>query len=125
MIKISRIIYAPMVLSILNLEGVHKIELLKRRQGFDKPIVRVHIYIKYNENNFRAHLKDLRELAIHTNNTKMRTIIDQSQHDGFIKETAYEEMGHSMPKKFKELCEKYSQEFFNKYGELAKLTQTT
>lgn len=109
MIRISRIVAKDRIADLLDLNFVSKITL---RQGFKNPaICRVEIYLQVDTEYFNSVMSNIvdwgkeRNIAVTTANMAL--------HDGFIKESAFD---YPMPKKYKDLCSVYSDEYFRLFN---------
>ena len=114
MIRISRIVAKERIADLLDLNFVSKITL---RQGFKNPaICRVEIYLQVDNdteyfNSVMSNIVDWgkeRNIAVTTANMAL--------HDGFIKESAFDDFDYPMSKKYKDLCSVYSDEYFRLFN---------
>lgn len=105
MIRISRIVAKDRIADLLDLNFVSKITL---RQGFKNPaICRVEIYLQV-DNDTEYFNSVMSNIAVTTANMAL--------HDGFIKESAFDDFDYPMPKKYKDLCSVYSDEYFRLFN---------
>lgn len=117
MIRITRLVSSNRIADILNLDGVCKVELKQGKQkGLRKPISKVQIYLCADKILFNNYMCNIRAKAIEAKNNSLRTTADTALHDGFIKESAFSKLNYPMFKRYKDYCNKYSQEFFNAFG---------
>lgn len=94
MIRISRIVAKDRIADLLDLNFVSKITLRQGRQGFKNPAI---CRVERNCN-----------IAVTTANMAL--------HDGFIKESTFDDFDYPMPKKYKDLCSVYSDEYFRLFN---------
>lgn len=123
MIRISRIVAKNRIYDLLERKYISKIELKQHNQNFRNPaICRADIYLRLDDDQcyFNSILNNIREWSIKTNSNTARTTDDRSAKDGFIKESAFDDFNYPMPRRYKQLCEMYSQEWMNlfNYGKL-------
>lgn len=119
MIRISRIIAKNRIADLLDLNYVSKVELKQGRQGLTNPaICRVNIYLQLKDDvsYFHSILSVIREWAMNNKCTVARTTVDCAFRDGFIKESAFNDFDYPMPKKYKDLCDIYSEEYFKLFN---------
>lgn len=110
MIRISRIVAKDRIADLLDLNFVSKITL---RQGFKNPaICRVEIYLQVDNDTeyFNSVMRKERNCNIAV------TTANMALHDGFIKESAFDDFDYPMPKKYKDLCSVYSDEYFRLFN---------
>lgn len=106
MIRISRIVAKDRIADLLDLNFVSKITL---RQGFKNPaICRVEIYLQVDTEYFNSV-----DWGKERNCNIAVTTANMALHDGFIKESAFD---YPMPKKYKDLCSVYSDEYFRLFN---------
>lgn len=101
-----RIVAKDRIADLLDLNFVSKITL---RQG-NPAICRVEIYLQVDNdteyfNSVMSNIVDWGNIAVTTANMAL--------HDGFIKESAFD---YPMPKKYKDLCSVYSDEYFRLFN---------
>lgn len=118
MIRITRIIAKSRIVDLLSLNYVSKVEL-KQKQGFKNPaICRVNIYLRLEDDisYFHSILGVIRDWAINNKCGIAHATVNCAFRDGFIKESAFEDFDYPMPKKYKDLCNVYSDEYFNLFN---------
>lgn len=124
MLRITRLVASNRLADIVNLEGVCKIELKQGKQkGLRKPISKVQIYLLPDAHLLNSYLGNMRTLALQTGNNKLRIVADTAQRDHFIREAAFIKFNYPMPRHYKKYCDKYSQEFFNTFGDERRIMQ--
>lgn len=117
MIRICRIVAKTKIFDILSLPEVSKIEIKQGKQNFDNPaICKVQIYLLPDSNLFKACISLMQQIADKNNNNKIRTSANMALQNGFIKESTFDNCALKMPKYYKKICEKYSQDFFNVFN---------
>lgn len=121
MIRISRIIAKNKICDLLGLDNVTKVEIRQSKQKFNNPhICRVLIYFtingKYNSDYLNQVIDKIFKWAKDNKNNTAKTTAQMAYKDGFIKESAFDDFDFPFPEKYKELCDKYSQEFFNEFN---------
>lgn len=112
MIRISRIVAKDRIADLLDLNFVSKITL---RQGFKNPaICRVEIYLQVDNDTeyFNSVMSNIVDWG-KERNCNIATA-NMALHDGFIKESAFDD--YPMPKKYKDLCSVYSDEYFRLFN---------
>lgn len=113
MIRISRIIAKDRIADLLDLNFVSKITLRQGRQGFKNPaICRVEIYLQMIQNTLIVF--NIVDWGKERNCNIAVTTANMALHDGFIKESAFDD--YPMPKKYKDLCGVYSDEYFRLFN---------
>lgn len=119
MIRISRIIAKERIADLLNLNYVSKVELRQGEQGFKNPaICRVNIYLLL-ENDidyFHSTMNNIIEWAQKRKCNTAYATVCMALKDGFIKESAFDDFDYPMPKRYKDLCDVYSNEYFNLFN---------
>lgn len=113
MIRISRIVAKDRIADLLDLNFVSKITL---RQGFKNPaICRVEIYLQVDNDTeyFNSVMSNIVDWGKERNCNIAVTTANMALHDGFIKESAFDD---PMPKKYKDLCSVYSDEYFRLFN---------
>lgn len=113
MIRISRIVR---IADLLDLNFVSKITL---RQGFKNPaICRVEIYLllENDKEYFNSKMADIMSWAQKNKCNIAVTTANMALKDGFIKESAFDDFDYPMPKKYKDLCSVYSDEYFRLFN---------
>lgn len=119
MIRINRLIKKSVICEVLHLPNVAKIELIRGKCNQKDPtVVRVCIYLTRSQKaDERAEFRGIMSAILNTpdipNNTY--STIKTAILDGFIKESTYNKLGIPMDSKYKELCRRYSQSFFDKF----------
>lgn len=119
MIRITRSIHKTKIYDLLKLENVSKIEIKQRKQknfsekeaGFCK----VYIYLTIDGDGDSIYHKNLLDNILKwakSNNPSAESTAHTARIDRFITEVAFNNIKYPFPGKYKELCEKYSQEFF-------------
>ena len=118
MIRINRLVKKSSLYKVLDLPHVAKIELVRRKTNQKDPnVIRVCIYLTSahcaNEHGlFVGYLKVLRQRV---NNEDAYAAISTAIHDGFIKESTCNELNIPINQEYKDLCNMYNQEFFDKF----------
>lgn len=119
MIRINRLIKKSVICDVLQLPNVAKIELIRRKSNQKDPtVVRVCIYLtRSHQADERAEFNGVMGVILNTPNIPNNTYaaVKTAIIDGFIKESTYNRLGVPMDSKYKELCNKYSQAFFDKF----------
>lgn len=119
MIRINRLIKKSSIFNILQLPHVAKVTI-RRGKANQKDLsrVRVCIYLTVSHSDLEGKVfKNIMNSLLQNKNltdagyTTVRTAI----RDGFIKESTYNNMGIPMDSRYKELCDKYNQEFFESF----------
>lgn len=118
MLRITRIVAKDKIFDLLNKEYIVKIELKQGKQKFKNPVIcRAEIYLALNDNSyFKSILSNIKSWAINNNCNIARTTVDTALRDGFIKESAFNNFSYPMPRKYKDLCNLYSQDKINKFN---------
>lgn len=119
MIRISRIIAKERIADLLDLNFVSKIELRQGKQGFNNPaICRVEIYLllENDKEYFNSKMTDIMSWAQKNKCNIAFTTASMALKDGFIKESAFDDFDYPMPKRYKDLCDVYSNEYFNLFN---------
>lgn len=119
MIRISRIIAKERIADLLNLKYVSKVELRQGKQGFKNPaICRVEIYLQVNDDTsyFNSIMSNIVEWGKKHNCNTAVTTANTALYDGFIKESAFDDFGYPMPRRYKDLCDVYSSEYFKLFN---------
>lgn len=102
MIRISRIVAKDRIADLLDLNFVSKITL---RQGFKNPaICRVEIYLQVDNDTEYFNSVNIVDWGKERNCNIAVTTANMALHDGFIKESAFDDFDYPMPKKYKDLC---------------------
>lgn len=100
MIRISRIVAKDRIADLLDLNFVSKITL---RQGFKNPaICRVEIYLQVDTEYFNSVMSNIVDWGKERNCNIAVTTANMALHDGFIKESAFDDFDYPMPKKYKD-----------------------
>ena len=119
MIRISRIVAKDRITDLLDLNFVSKITLRRRKQGFKNPaICKVEIYLQVDndEKYFNSIMTTIIGWGKKYNCNTAVTTASTALEDGFIKESAFNDFNYSMPKKYKNLCNMYSDEYFKLFN---------
>ena len=119
MIRISRIIAKERIADLLDLNFVSKIELRQGKQGFNNPaICRVEIYLllENDKEYFNSKMTDIMSWAQKNKCNIAVTTANMALYDRFIKESAFDDFDYPMPKKYKDLCNVYSDEYFRLFN---------
>lgn len=119
MIRISRIVAKNKIFELLKREYVSKIELKQHKQNLRNPaICKADIYLRLDDDQcyFKNILDSIKEWSIKTNSNTARTTVDVARIDGFIKESAFDDFDYPMPRRYKQLCEIYSQNWMNLFN---------
>lgn len=98
MIRISRIVAKDRIADLLDLSFVSKITL---RQGFKNPaICRVEIYLQVDNDTeyFNSVMSNIVDWGKERNCNIAVTTANMALHDGFIKESAFDDFDYPMPK---------------------------
>ena len=119
MIRINRLIKKSSLFFFFFLPHVAKIEIVRRKTNQkDRSVIRVLIYLT------KAHTSDERtqfksDLCSILNNTKTNSdicnTINMALHTGFLKESTCNELNIPINQEYKDLCNIYNQEFFDKF----------
>lgn len=119
MIRINRLIRKSTVYEVLQLPNVAKIELIRRKANQkDSNRVRVCIYLtRSGDRPENSEFKDVMNAILGRAkiNDNVYSTIKTAIFNGFIKESTYNKLGIPMDEKYAELCQKYNQEFFDKF----------
>ena len=119
MIRINRLIKKSAICEVLHLPNVAKIELIRRKCNQKDPtIVRVCIYLTRSQKaDERAEFSGVMGTILNIPDIPDNTYatIKTAIKDGFIKESTYNKLGIPMDSKYKALCNKYNQAFFDKF----------
>jgi hypothetical protein len=102
MIRISRIVAKDRIADLLDLNFVSKITLRQGRQGFKNPaICRVEIYLQVDNDTeyFNSVMSNIVDWGKERNCNIAVTTANMALHDGFIKESAFDDFDYPMPKK--------------------------
>ncbi len=119
MIRISRIVAKDRIADLLDLNFVSKITLRQGRQGFKNPaICRVEIYLQVDNDTeyFNSVMSNIVDWGKERNCNIAVTTANMALHDRFIKESAFDDFDYPMPKKYKDLCSVYSDEYFRLFN---------
>lgn len=119
MIRINRLIKKSVICEVLHLPNVAKIELIRGKCNQKDPtVVRVCIYLTRSQKaDERAEFRGIMSAILNTPDipNNIYSTIKTAILDGFIKESTYNKLGIPMDSKYKELCRRYSQSFFDKF----------
>lgn len=119
MIRINRLIRKSTIYEVLQLPNVAKIELIRRKANQkDSNRIRIRIYLTRSHNGmereeFNGVMGSILNRAKISDNTY--STVKTAILDGFIKESTYNNLEVPMDKKYAELCQRYNQEFFDKF----------
>ena len=122
MLRIERLIAKRRIADLINLDEVSKIEIHKSGQNLTKPILHVFIYFVIGAEKGSTFDNELIGKMIKfideqkDDKRYLRGIIGSYKRDRFIKESSFDKTKFEMPIEFKQICEKYSQSFFNKWN---------
>ena len=119
MIRINRLIKKSSLFKLLDLPHVAKIEIVRRKTNQkDKSVIRVLIYLtKAHTSDERAQFKsDLCSiLSSAKTNSDVCNTINTALRTGFLKESTCNELNIPINQEYKNLCNMYNQEFFDKF----------
>lgn len=123
MIRISRIVAKDKIFNLLERKYISKIELKQHKQKFRNPVIcRAYIYLNLDNDNeyFNSVMSNIKEWGINHNSNIAVTTANMAIMNGFIKESAFNDFNYPIPKRYKQLCEMYSQEWINlfNYGKI-------
>lgn len=119
MIRISRIVAKDRIADLLDLNCVSKVVLRQREQGFKNPaICRAEIYLTVDNDEiyFNSIIGNIIKWGKENNCNVAVVTANAALRDGFIKESAFKDFDYPMPKKYKNLCDVYSDEYFNLFN---------
>jgi hypothetical protein len=119
MIRISRIIAKERIADLLDLKYVSKVELRQGKQGFKNPaICRVEIYLQVDDDTsyFNSIMNNIVEWGKKHNCNTAVTTANMALYDRFIKESAFDDFDYPMPRRYKDLCNVYSGEYFKLFN---------
>ena len=119
MIRISRIVAKDRIADLLDLNFVSKITLRQGRQGFKNPVIcKVEIYLQVDndEKYFNSIMTTIIGWGKKYNCNTAVTTANMALHDGFIKESAFDDFDYPMPEKYRNLCNMYSDEYFKLFN---------
>lgn len=119
MIRISRIIAKNRIADLLDLNFVSKIELRQGKQGFANPaICRVEIYLQVDNDIEYLHstMYNVIEWGKRNDCNIAVTTANGAIRDGFIKESAFDDFEYPIPKRYRDLCKIYSDEYFKLFN---------
>lgn len=106
-----RIVAKDRIADLLDLNFVSKITL---RQGFKNPaICRVELQVDNDTEYFNSVMSNIVDWGKERN---CNIAVTTALHDGFIKESAFDDFDYPMPKKYKDLCSVYSDEYFRLFN---------
>ena len=119
MIRISRIVAKDRIADLLDLNFVSKVTLRQGKQGFKNPaICRVEIYLQVDNDTeyFNSIMNNIVDWGKKNNCNIAVTTANMALYDRFIKESAFDDFDYPMPKKYKDLCIVYSDEYFKLFN---------
>lgn len=120
MIRISRIVAKNRIFDLLKQKYVSKIEIRQGKQNFKNPaICKLDIYLRLDDDDnsyFKSIMSNIKEWGIEHKINIAVTTANMAIMDGFIKESAFDDFDYPIPKKYKELCEMYSQTWMNLFN---------
>lgn len=119
MIRISRIVAKDRIADLLDLSFVSKITLRQGKQGFKNPaICRVEIYLQVDNDTeyFNSVMNNIVDWGKKRSCNIAVTTANMALYDRFIKESAFDDFDYPMPKKYKDLCSVYSDEYFRLFN---------
>ena len=81
-------------------------------------ICRVEIYLQVDNDTeyFNSVMSNIVDWGKERNCNIAVTTANMALHDGFIKESAFDDFDYPMPKKYKDLCSVYSDEYFRLFN---------
>lgn len=116
MIRISRIVAKDRIADLLDLSFVSKITLRQGKQGFKNPaICRVEIYLQV-DNDTEYFNSVMNNIVDWGKKRSCNIAANMALYDRFIKESAFDDFDYPMPKKYKDLCNVYSDEYFRLFN---------
>ncbi len=104
---------------MLDLNFVSKVVLRQRKRGFKNPaICRVEIYLAVDNGEvyFNSIIGRIIKWGRGNNCNVAVTTASAALRDRFIKESAFDDFDYPMPKKYKDLCNVYSDEYFRLFN---------
>lgn len=111
MIRISRIVAKDRIADLLDLNFVSKITL---RQGFKNPAMEIYLQVDNDTEYFNSVMSNIVDWGKERNCNIAVTTANMALHDG--KESAFDDFDYPMPKKYKDLCSVYSDEYFRLFN---------